>query len=164
MELNPAGRETSAPNQWEGSTKNASSSCTEANKLSPVPQSPAIASSAPTPLESEDEVRKQGCAPAESTQARTMHDAFANARNTRIFLCVGAAALLTFTAVRPIIPKMTAAGCDADMLSFLRDLDLEQHASAFCSQGYTRMADVLHMTHDMYGSPAPENCMLGSRC
>lgn len=165
MELKPAGRATSALTQEEDPAWNTLSSSSAPYPSTPSLQSLREAPSMPALVDPGNAARKEGISPSQSTLARTVHETFKKyvdlqSRPTRVCLCLGAVALAVVACVRPLFARLTSPGCDADLVSFMRGLGLEQHAAALCSRGYTRLADVLHMTHDMYASARATNCTL----
>eukprot|EP00892_Ulva_mutabilis_P008522 jgi/Ulvmu1/6041/UM027_0018.1 len=154
MELKPAGRATSAPTQDEESMWNTSSSSTAAYPSTPSLQSLREVSSMPALLELRTAARKEGVETTQSTLLRTIYESISKSidlqrKSTRAVIVLGAVALAVAACVRQFLASLASPGCDADLVAFMRALDLQHHAAALCSQGYTRLADVLHMTHDM---------------
>lgn len=112
------------------------------------------ANSMPEP-DSEEPVQnstsRQSSAPTTLYQSLTIR---LSNKSTRVAASVflGALTMAFVARVGQVITQDTAAGCDADLIAFMRDLNLESLAPEICSKGYTRLADLLHMSPEMCDS------------
>lgn len=58
----------------------------------------------------------------------------------------------------------STSGCDAELVAFMKDINLEKLAPSVCAKGYTRLADVLHLTSDMYVSTHTASSLMMMSC
>lgn len=112
------------------------------------------ANSMPGP-DSEEPVRnsasRQSTAPA--TLQQSLAKIFAS-KNKRVVACVllGAATMAFVVRVGQVVTQDNTTACDTDLVAFMKDLNLASLAPEICSRGYTRLADLLHMSPETYDS------------